>query len=205
MNLDGEWTPGPASVDDDLKIDDELKLDDNLKIDEEPKLDDNLKIDEEPKLDDELKLEDVPAETSAPADEVFDLDAPVEELKLDEAPAEESSSVTLDETPAEEAPAAEEPAPAEEAPSDGLSATVTGFGGGDVTITLALDGEGKICALSVDASSQTAGLGQRASEEEFTAQFIGKTLPVAAEDIDALAGATITTNAVLEAVNSLAQ
>ena len=76
----------------------------------------------------------------------------------------------------------------EEAPADGLSATVTGFGGGDVTVTLALDGEGKICALSVDASSQTAGLGQRASE-----------------DIDALSGATITTNAVLEAVNSLAQ
>ena len=112
MNLDGEWTPGPASVDDDLKIDDELKLDDNLKIDEEPK------------LDDELKLEDVPAETSAPADEVFDLDAPVEELKLDEAPAEESSSVTLDETPAEEAPAAEIPAeetlaePVEEKPAN---------------------------------------------------------------------------------------
>jgi hypothetical protein len=100
MKLDGEWTPGPASVDDDLKIDDE------------------------PKLDDELKLEDVPAETSAPADEVFDLDAPVEELKLDEAPAEESSSVTLDETPAEEAPAAEIPAeetlaePVEEKPAN---------------------------------------------------------------------------------------
>ena len=108
--------------------------------------------------------------------------------------------------PAEEAaaPAAEEPAPAQEAP-EGLSATVPGFGGGEITVYLDLDDEGKISAMTVDAASQTEGLGQRAAEETFTAQFIGKTLPIAAEDIDALAGATITTTAVIDAVNSLAK
>lgn len=109
--------------------------------------------------------------------------------------------------PAAEAAPAAENAPAEEAaaPADGLTATVAGFQGGDVTVTLTLDAEGKIAALAVDASSQTEGLGQRAAEEEFTAQFIGKTLPVDAEEIDAVSGATITTNAVIEAVNSLAE
>ena len=122
-------------------------------------------------------------------------DGTVSEAPAAEAPAEEA--------PAEEAPAEE---PAAEAPAAGsLSAAAAGFGGGDITVSLALDDEGKICALSVDASSQTEGLGQRAAEEEFTSQFIGKTLPVDAGEIDALAGATITTNAVIEAVNSLAQ
>lgn len=104
------------------------------------------------------------------------------------------------EAPAEEAAPAEAPAAA-----DGLSATVKGFMDGDVTVVLTLDADGKIAAMTVDAATQTPGLGQRASEEEFTAQFIGKTLPVAAEEIDAITGATITTNAVIEAVNSLAK
>ena len=112
------------------------------------------------------------------------------------------------EAPAEEAPAEE--APAEEAPAaeeagNGFAASAQGFGGGYVTVTLILDDEGKIASLNIDASSQTDGLGKRAEEEAFTAQFIGKTLPIAAEDIDAIAGATITTTAVLEAINSLAQ
>ena len=106
--------------------------------------------------------------------------------------------------PAAEAPA-EEASAAEPAADGTLTATVKGFQDGDVIVNLTLDAEGKIAALDIDASSQTAGLGQLASEEAFTSQFIGKTLPVAAEDIDALAGATITTSAVLEALNSLAK
>ncbi|NLD82757.1 MAG: FMN-binding protein [Clostridiales bacterium] len=107
--------------------------------------------------------------------------------------------------PAAETAPVEEAAPAaESAPADGLTATVKGFLDGEITVVLTLDAEGKIAAMTVDAASQTEGLGQRAAEEEFTAQFIGKTLPVSAEEIDAISGATITTNAVIEAVNSLA-
>ena len=110
--------------------------------------------------------------------------------------------------PAEEAAPAEETAPAEEAAEvpDGTKAvTVKGFGEGDVTVCLTLDAEGKIETLTIDAASQTPGLGQLASEEAFTSQFIGKTLPVDAAEIDAIAGATITTNAVIDAVNGLAE
>ena len=74
----------------------------------------------------------------------------------------------------------------------------------DVTVTATLD-NGTITALTVDASGETAGFGQKCGEEEFTAQFIGKTLPVTlGEDVDAVAGATITSTAVVDALNSLA-
>ena len=102
-----------------------------------------------------------------------------------------------------EAPAA---APAEETPAaDGaLSATVQGFGD-DVTVQVELNGDGTVKTLTIDTPNETAGLGQRASEAEFTDQFIGKAGPfVYGENgIDALSGATITSNAVLEAINGL--
>ncbi len=80
-----------------------------------------------------------------------------------------------------------------------LVGTAKGFGG-DVTVTLSMDGD-TIAAISIDASSETPGFGQRTMEEaDYQAQFIGKTLPV--EGMDALSGATITSTAVVEAVNS---
>ena len=102
-----------------------------------------------------------------------------------------------------EAPAA---APAEETPAaDGaLSATVQGFGG-DVTVQVELNDDGTVKTLAIDTPNETAGLGQRASEAEFTDQFIGKAGPFAYGEngIDALSGATVTSNAVLEAINGL--
>ena len=102
-----------------------------------------------------------------------------------------------------EAPAA---APAEETPAaDGaLSATVQGFGG-DVTVQVELNDDGTVKTLAIDTPNETAGLGQRASEAEFTDQFIGKAGPFAYGEngVDALSGATITSNAVLEAINGL--
>ena len=111
--------------------------------------------------------------------------------------------------------AAEEPAPeateepaaetaAEPAVDDSaITAAEQGFGG-DVTVHVTLDGENRIQALTIDTPNETAGLGQRASEAAFTEQFIGKSGPFTyGEDgIDALAGATVTSNAVLKAINS---
>ena len=95
-----------------------------------------------------------------------------------------------------------EPAPTPAADLEGAQTVIAkGFADGDIIIKVVLDGN-TITALTIDASSQTPGLGQKASDEAFTAQFIGKTLPV--EGIDAIASATITTNAVVDALNSLA-
>ena len=116
-----------------------------------------------------------------------------------EAPAEE---------PAEE-PAAEptegpagEPAAEPETAGDAIEAAEQGFGG-DVTVHVTMDGD-KIQTLTIDTPNETAGLGQRASEAAFTDQFIGKSGPFTyGEDgIEALTGATITSNAVLKAINT---
>ena len=67
-----------------------------------------------------------------------------------------------------------------------------------------LDGD-KIQALTIDTPNETDGLGQRASEAAFTDQFVGKSGPFTyGEDgIEALTGATITSNAALKAINSV--
>ncbi|MBR1407493.1 MAG: FMN-binding protein [Clostridia bacterium] len=111
-------------------------------------------------------------------------------------PAAAPAAETAEEAPAEEAAA--------EVPEGTLAATVEGFGGQPVTVCITLDGD-KIATLAIDASTQTEGLGKLAGEEAFTAQFIGKTLPIDAAEVDGIAGASITTNAVVEALNSLAK
>ena len=105
-----------------------------------------------------------------------------------------------------EAPAATEEPAATEAPmvlENAKTATIAGFGGADITVQVT-DENGVITALVVDASSQTAGLGQKCADEAFTSQFIGKSAPLTlGEGIDAVASATITSQAVVDAVNSL--
>ena len=100
-----------------------------------------------------------------------------------------------------EAPAAtEEPAVQT---AEVKTATAAGYDGNDITVNVT-DENGVITSLTVDASTQTAGLGQKCAEEAFTAQFIGKSAPLTlGEGIDAVASATITSQAVVDAVNSL--
>ena len=103
-------------------------------------------------------------------------------------------------------PVATEAPAATEAPmvlENAKTATIAGFGGADITVQVT-DENGVITALVVDASSQTAGLGQKCADEAFTSQFIGKSAPLTlGEGIDAVASATITSQAVVDAVNSL--
>ena len=110
-----------------------------------------------------------------------------------------------------EAPAepekAEESAKEAEAPAadeNALTVSEQGFGG-DVTVHVTLDGD-KIQTLTIDTPNETAGLGQRASEEAFTSQFIGKSGPFTYGEngIEALTGATITSEAALKAINKAA-
>ena len=103
----------------------------------------------------------------------------------------------------------EEPAPEAPAQETGeaggqLTAAEQGFGG-EVTVHLELNEDGTVKSLAIDTPNETAGLGQRASEAEFTDQFVGKAGPFTYGEngIDALSGATVTSNAVLTAINSL--
>ena len=83
-------------------------------------------------------------------------------------------------------------------------ATEQGFGG-EVTVSVALDGS-TVRELTIDTPNETESLGKRASTEEFIGQFIGKSGPFTfGEDgIEALSGATITSNAALKAINRAA-
>ena len=100
-----------------------------------------------------------------------------------------------------EAPAATEEPAAQTA--EVKTATAAGYDGNEITVNVT-DENGVITSLTVDASTQTPGLGQKCAEEAFTAQFIGKSAPLTlGEGIDAVASATITSQAIVDAVNSL--
>ncbi len=72
----------------------------------------------------------------------------------------------------------------------------------DVGVKVVLDDEGRIISLWIDAGGETQGIGSLCSEDKaWQKQFIGQALPVEA---DVLSGATVTTIAVIDAVNSLA-
>ena len=93
-----------------------------------------------------------------------------------------------------------------------FSATSPSGYGGDVKVAVGVSNkDNSITGFTVLFHSETAGLGAKATEDEFKSQFIGKsanginyTKTGASSDseIDALSGATITSNAVCEAVNS---
>lgn len=84
--------------------------------------------------------------------------------------------------------------------------------GGDISVAVGIDAKtSTITGFSVLSNSETAGLGALCTEDEFVSQFAGKDATsieyvkgggAAGNQIDAISGATVTTNAVTEAVNS---
>ena len=78
--------------------------------------------------------------------------------------------------------------------------------GGAVEVMTGVSNEGKVTAVKViSCADETPGLGQSAKDNpEFLNQFEGKSGAISTEknaEIDALTGATITTNAVIKDVN----
>ena len=83
--------------------------------------------------------------------------------------------------------------------------------GGDITFSMGVQMDGTLNGISILSISETAGLGMKADTDEFKNQFKGrnvekfeytKTGAASDEQIDALSGATITTNAVTNGVNA---
>ena len=107
---------------------------------------------------------------------------------------------------ATEAPAATDAPVAEgEVVNEGTvwSASAQGFAG-PVAVQVTLDGLTiKSIKIGDDQFAETDGLGAKALDPMFQLQFVDKTLPLADGDVEAISGATITTNAVLEALNAI--
>lgn len=82
--------------------------------------------------------------------------------------------------------------------------------GGDIRFTIGIANDGTVNGISILEIAETAGLGMRA-EEVLVPQFAGKNVgqfeyvksgAAADNQIDAISGATITTNAVVNGVNA---
>lgn len=95
----------------------------------------------------------------------------------------------------------------------GYAFTVTtseGYGG-DIRFAMGVQEDGTLNGISILSISETAGLGMRANTEDFKNQFkdknvekftYTKTGAASDDEIDALSGATITTNAMTNGVNA---
>ena len=86
-----------------------------------------------------------------------------------------------------------------------MQAAAAGYSGKAVTVYVAFDASGSIANLLVDASTQTAGIGSAVGGESFTSGFAGFSASGHVSDgtpVDAVAGATYSSNAVYNAVNA---
>ena len=92
-----------------------------------------------------------------------------------------------------------------------IAATSPNGYGGNIQVAVGISKDGVITGFDVISNSETAGLGSKCTAPDFTSQFAGKnaeilkytkTGAVAENEIDAISGATRTTNAVTQAVNS---
>ncbi len=83
--------------------------------------------------------------------------------------------------------------------------------GGDITLTVGIRNDKKVNGISILTINETAGLGMEAKEKSFRQQFVDKNVDrfvytksdaKAENEIDVISGATVTTNAVTNAVNA---
>lgn len=90
-----------------------------------------------------------------------------------------------------------------------VSTSPSGYGG-EIQVAIGIK-DGTITGFTAIKNSETAGLGSKCTEPEFANQFAGKPAQALTytksgnasdTEIDAISGATITTNAVTEAVNA---
>ena len=92
-----------------------------------------------------------------------------------------------------------------------VKTTPNGYGG-EIELLTGIDSEGTITGISVLEQGETAGLGARSTESEFQAQYKGlkadepvvveKSGEVTGNEIAAISGATITSNAITKGVNT---
>ena len=82
--------------------------------------------------------------------------------------------------------------------------------GGDITFSMSVQADGTLNGISILTISETAGLGMNATKDEFKGQFkekqadafeVTKTGASKENEINAISGATITSNAVTQGVN----
>ena len=93
-----------------------------------------------------------------------------------------------------------------------VTATSGDGDGGFITVSVGVTADGEVKGIEFLTLAETAGLGMNADTPEWKGQFAGKTVESfsvtksgasADNEIDAISGATITSNAVTGAVNAV--
>lgn len=81
--------------------------------------------------------------------------------------------------------------------------------GGAIKMLIGIDAEGKVKGISILEHSETPGFGANATKDDFKSQFIDKSAPLSVaksnpgdNEIQAITGATITSTAITDAVNT---
>ena len=82
--------------------------------------------------------------------------------------------------------------------------TTDGVQGAVTTANVAFDAEGAVSNISIDASTQTTGIGSKVANDSFASGFVGWNGGEVSNGspVDALSGATYSSNAVFNAVNA---
>ena len=81
--------------------------------------------------------------------------------------------------------------------------------GGEISMVVGVDPDGKVLGVDIISQSETAGLGANCEKDEFKNQFIGKFAGInvvksgaSENEVDAISSATITSKAVTDGVNN---
>lgn len=92
-----------------------------------------------------------------------------------------------------------------------ISTSAKGYGG-DIDVMVGIGNDGRVTGVSILSISETAGLGMNAKNDSFLSQFNGLSGEIGVaknnakdNDIQALTGATITSKAMVQAVNTALQ
>ena len=81
-----------------------------------------------------------------------------------------------------------------------ITSSHVGYGGGEVTVTVGIDNDGKVVGISADVSSQTKGIGSKAGESSYLDKYMG--ISGSADGVDTIATATRSSTAVRQSVTA---
>ncbi len=117
------------------------------------------------------------------------------------------SVLVLNQNPGQATPSGQQtPKPAAVSTARTANASAIGYAG-PVLVRLSLGENGVVEAVEIGGArfGETEGLGSRVRDESFVSQFIGRIPPFAlGENIDAVSGATLSSQAAVDAVNDAA-
>lgn len=85
-----------------------------------------------------------------------------------------------------------------------VKASASGYSGKDVTVYVSFDEDGTVVDVEIDASTQTTGIGSKVAEDSYEDSYVGieSAEGSGSVDVDAIAGATYSSNAAETAIKN---